>query len=79
LFRIAESRAYTALGSNKLERAEAYRAFVSEGISEKELALIRAAVQRNQVTGNDKFRQRIEKGIGRRVSNRDQGRPPHDK
>ncbi len=40
-----------------------------------EWGLIREAVQRNQLTGNDRFIDEINKVIGRRVQRRGPGRP----
>jgi len=52
-----------------------YRAFVQEGVTEDELALIRSAVQRNQLTGSSRFIGAIEAKIGRRIEARGRGRP----
>ncbi len=52
-----------------------YRAFVREGVRDEELALIREAVQRNQLTGLHSFVDAIETRIGRRIEARGRGRP----
>lgn len=66
---------YLDLGKSANEREQRYRDFVAQGISMDELSLIRVAAQRNQLTGDGNFRKAIEKRIGRRISNRGQGRP----
>ncbi len=67
---------YDALGKSRAERALAYRRFVSDGVSKTELSLIRAAVQRNQLTGGKQFQEAIERRTGHRVHSRGRGRPP---
>ena len=68
-------RIYAALGNNKIDRQRAYREYISQSISEDELRLIRDAVQRNQVTGSNRFRERLQKKHNIRLSNRGPGRP----
>jgi putative transposase len=63
------------LGKTRKERCLAYRAFVDEGIGEGELEKIRTALQRNQLTGNERFRNEIAARTGRRISARGRGRP----
>lgn len=74
---LTPSPAYLALGQTASARAKAYRQFVRSDIADDELSTIRGALQRNQVTGTDLFRQQIERRIGRRISARSQGRPPN--
>jgi len=57
------------------ERVRHYRAYVLQGIPAPELDLIRNAVRRNQLTGSASFRTQIEQKLGRRLSDRAQGRP----
>lgn len=66
---------FDMLGTSALQRAAAYRRFVSGGIGEDELAHIRQAVQRNQLTGGSKFKTELEARTGRRLSTKAQGRP----
>lgn len=66
---------YKALGSAKNERQVAYQEYVAQTIPDDELKLIRGAIQRNQLTGSDRFSKQIEKKYGIRISNRGQGRP----
>ena len=67
---------YLALGRCAKSRGKAYREYSNQTIADDETATIRTAVQRNQVTGSDRFRAAIEHRIGRRLSNRGPGRPP---
>ena len=67
---------FLALGGCAKSRGEAYRAYLREAIDEQEFLLIRSAVQRNQLTGNDLIRHAIERRVGRRIAHRGPGRPP---
>ncbi|HZF14955.1 MAG TPA: transposase [Steroidobacteraceae bacterium] len=67
---------FTALGADLERRRERYREFVELGIGPHELAAIRGAIQRNQLTGSEKFPDDIEGLIGRHVPSRARGRPP---
>lgn len=69
------SDAYQALGATDMARSLSYRAFVSEGIADRELATIRTAVRRNQVTGTTRFKEKLAERTGRRISSRGRGRP----
>ena len=66
---------YRELGGSRRERARAYRDFVESGIDPAERALIHAALQRNQLTGDARFIDEVERRIGRRVELRGRGRP----
>lgn len=66
---------YIALGDTAAERQRAYREYLAKTIPEDELRLIRDSIQRNQVTGGDRFRQQLEKKLKIRLSNRGPGRP----
>jgi putative transposase len=70
---------YEALAQDDAQRRERYRRFVAQGIPEQELRLIRAAVQRGQLTGNHRFVDCVERILGRRVEMRGQGRPAKGK
>jgi len=52
-----------------------YREFVGQGIHEHELKFIRGSVQRNQLTGSEKFILEIEQRTGERILHRTRGRP----
>jgi putative transposase len=66
---------FLALGSTTERRRECYRAFIEQGISQTEIAFIRGAVQRNQLTGHEAFIGRIEQLFGERIVPRERGRP----
>ncbi|SHO47536.1 putative transposase [Desulfopila aestuarii DSM 18488] len=68
-------RYYLALGETNVERQNAYADYVTKTIPEKELDLIRSAIQRNQLTGNHRYSRQIEDEHGIRIVNRGQGRP----
>jgi putative transposase len=57
------------------ECREQYRAFVSQGILDQELKFIRGAVQRNQLTGSERFIHEVEQRTGLRIDHRKRGRP----
>ena len=52
-----------------------YANFVHDGVSPERCDQIRAAIQRNQLTGNQKFVDEVAKIIGRRLEQRGPGRP----
>ncbi|MGV5393740.1 transposase, partial [Pseudomonas aeruginosa] len=57
------------------ERYRRYVTFMKEAIPAEELRLIREAVQRGQLTGNQRFVDEIERVAGVRIERRGQGRP----
>ena len=66
---------YRSLGKISTERGNSYRSFVQDGIAADELAMIRTAVARNQLTGGTRFRKELENRTGRRISVNAPGRP----
>ena len=64
-----------ALGSSLAARREAYRKFVLQSESVAECEFIRTAVRRNQLTGDNRFIEEIERRTGFRIDTRKQGRP----
>jgi putative transposase len=66
---------YLALGSNGPERQIAYKDYLVGTIPEDEMALIREALQRCQLTGSNRFRQEVSAKLGVRISNKRPGRP----
>jgi putative transposase len=66
---------YTALGDKAAERQKVYEEYVSQTIPEEELKLIRDSIQRNQVTGGNRFREQLEKKLKIRLSDRGPKRP----
>jgi hypothetical protein len=69
---------FEELGNCDDERAMRYREFVQSAIPAGEWELIREALQREQLTGTERFSDEIETIIGRRIENRKQGRPRKD-
>ncbi len=70
---------FSALGPTRTACARSYAEFVKSGIGDDELAFIRQSVQRNQLTGGSRFKATIEARLGRRLSNKAQGRPRKDR
>lgn len=70
---------YISLGNTPQERQEAYKDYVFSTVPEYEIKLIREALQKNQLTGGERFRKEIERKIGIRISNNKQGRPKKQK
>ncbi len=63
-------------GDNMSRRQAAYRSSVMQGTDIEELCFIRQAVQRCQLTGNDRFIDEVEERYGQRLEFRGRGRPP---
>ncbi|WP_226662905.1 hypothetical protein [Microbulbifer aggregans] len=63
------------MGRNSVERLAAYKEFVQAGVSADELAFLNEAWSRNQLTGNGRFVDEIERRVGLRVEHRRPGRP----
>ncbi|HET7609467.1 MAG TPA: transposase [Gammaproteobacteria bacterium] len=66
---------YQELAADESVRRERYREFLQSAIPEGEWALIRTAVRRGQLTGNEAFRQQVAATLHRRIENRGPGRP----
>lgn len=66
---------YIAMGTTETERHVRYRAFLQAAIPSSEWGMIRAAVQRGQLTGNARFTDEVSAIVGRRVEQRGRGRP----
>jgi len=66
---------YRELAAEESARRERYGEFLQSAIPEGEWALIRRAVQRGQLTGNEAFRQQVAETLHRRIENRGPGRP----
>jgi len=58
-----------------MERRDRYRDFVRAAVPNGEVAVIRDALQRGQLTGSGRFVDEVEAVIGRRIEHRKQGRP----
>ena len=72
---IDDDPATLTLGDTLATRRKAYAEFVKEGVSDGDSALIRKAVNRNQLTGGNRFTDEIERRTGIRVASRGPGRP----
>ncbi|MHA6194460.1 transposase [Pseudomonas wadenswilerensis] len=70
-----EDPCFIGLADTPSLRRERYVDFVRQAISAEELRFIRAALQRNQLTGTDRFVDEVERVTGLRIECRGQGRP----
>ncbi|PYF99994.1 putative transposase [Thioalkalivibrio sp. ALE21] len=68
--------AYLDLADEAAERRERYARFVEQGVPQQELTLMREALQRGQLTGNQRYADEVEQTIGCRIERRRPGRPP---
>jgi len=66
---------YESLGSAEEERQKRYSQWFRESISTREWGLIRKATNKGGAFGDDNFKARIEKAIGRTIELREKGRP----
>ena len=66
---------YQGLGSKVDQRLERYRAYLLSTVSPEEQRLIQQGVCRNQLTGNQRFVDDIERRLGLRLEHRGRGRP----
>ena len=62
-------------GTTALVRAEAYRTWLKQGVSDEELIAIRQHLQQERAFGSKRFQAMAEKTPGRPVSVRRPGRP----
>lgn len=67
---------FEGLGDSHSQRCEHYEAFVRQAMSAEETCLIRDALQRGQLTGNNQFVEQVERIAGLRIERRGRGRPP---
>mgnify|MGYP003582604677 CR=1 FL=1 len=67
---------YRALGRNDETRRTTYRSLVVAGLDPAEVDHIRATLQRQHALGSDRFRDAIERQLGRRAGPARIGRPP---
>ncbi|MHC4141001.1 MAG: transposase [Planctomycetota bacterium] len=74
-FLVDEDQCYRDLGCTRREREVAYREWVMSSVPEGEWDLVRAAAQRGQPTGNQRFVDEVERRLGRRIELRGRGRP----
>ncbi|MCI0399985.1 MAG: hypothetical protein L0Z68_01585 [Gammaproteobacteria bacterium] len=57
-------------------RHHAYRELFRSQLSERDIHAIRACLVYNYPLGNDRFREQVETMLGKRVGQRQRGRPP---
>lgn len=74
-----EDPCYLSLGDTAQKRYCNYSVLVINVIPEGEWALISEAVQRGQLTGNNRFIDQVEQITGRRIDHRKPGNQPLDK
>ncbi|MFC6634933.1 transposase [Microbulbifer taiwanensis] len=63
------------LGRNGEQGVAAYKEFIKAGVPADELAFLSEAWSRNQLTGNRRFVDEIERRVGLRIEHRRPGRP----
>ena len=63
------------IGDTRLVRAEAYRAWLDQGVSADELIAVRQHLQQERAFGSKRFQAMAEKTLGRPVTVRRPGRP----
>jgi len=66
---------YLALGRDKAERQENYRALFNHHVEETVLDEVRLTVNKGLVLGNERFKAEIESLTGRRMKPKSMGRP----
>ncbi len=69
---------FEGLGDTPQVRASRYAEFVRSAIPPGEWEMIRSALQRGQLTGNERFIDEVAAIIGRRIEHRQPGRPRLD-
>ncbi len=67
--------AFLAMAPDRLQRAEAYSAWLRAGVSDEELAGIRKHIKQERALGSPRFQAMAEKTLGRSVIVRQQERP----
>ncbi len=66
---------FIEMGNTRLARAQAYRAWLEQGVSDDELIANRRHLQQERAFGSKRFQAMAEKTLGRPVSVRRPGRP----
>ncbi len=69
---------FNGFGKTDQERIFHYKAFMDEGVPMAEKKLINESVNRNQLTGNHRFIDEIERRVGIRIERRGRGRPANE-
>jgi putative transposase len=66
---------YLAMGADRSHREDAYRRWLSAGISEDELSRIRRSMMQERSLGDERFQQMVERALNRPAVCRPTGRP----
>ncbi len=69
---------FEALGYDEEKRANSYRALFEEVLADEDLKVIRQSAQFSMPTGDNRFKQQIEKAVGRALGYSKLGRPTRD-
>jgi putative transposase len=73
---LREHATYKALGTTVAARRAAYRELFGPGLTDEQVETIRDATRRGWVPGSERFRQQVERALGRRVDPPRRSRPP---
>jgi putative transposase len=66
---------FLAMAADVRQRAEAYRTWLHEDVTDDEVASIRLHIKQERAMGSQRFQAMVEKASGRPVAVRSQGRP----
>ena len=66
---------YLALGATALQRQSAYCDLIGEHLCDESIRTVRDALNHNHVLGDEHFKARVEKAVGRRLGTGKPGRP----
>jgi len=66
---------YISLGENSTKQQMNYRRFINDSVLESKIEVIREMTQRGGIAGSDKFKNEIEKILGKKIIIRLPGRP----
>ncbi len=72
---ISEHYLYDQLGKTEEIRQHAYRELFRMQIPDEDIHVINESLDYNYPLGNERFREQIERGLGRAVGQRKRGRP----
>jgi putative transposase len=72
---IGDHELYDRLGHHAEARQFAYRELFRHRLSEKDIHTIRESLAYNYPLGNDRFREQVETALGRKVGEKQRGRP----
>jgi putative transposase len=66
---------YLSLGRDRVQRAQAYEAWLRWGIGEDELAEVKRHIAQERALGDSRFQRMVERALNRPVAYRPRGRP----